>query len=752
MAISGVINTNTSTLNTLDALNGTQGGLDTYLQQLSTGKRINSPADNPADYAIAQRFQTQINGLNQAIANGNQGVSLVQTATGAVQNQINLLQQIRTTAVQAANASNTTSDRQALQGVVSQLLAQVQTIATQTQFNGQNLLDGTFAGTAFQVGANSNQIINAAVGNAQTSAMGDHIPAVSPYSDSYGCNGSFVSGGFAPGGAFTITPAQTSAYFTFSGGSYDFYIFRGLQNGGEIGSKIKVTLTGNPPDTQELNKMAAAISSAGIKISGTTQLVNGTPVLKLTYPANDKGISFSGPPYVTSGSYDYNSQTNEITVTLPDSAPHLNSLLSAVNQNVVSVTKTGSSTQLTYPASGQRYAFIEDSNITQNPPIINSSSGSITYTQNNGGSAMAPDSTGMFQEVHIENDAFSSRGTLITSNTPASEAIIPPNTYYGSFSSGTGSSGLSIQGPFGSAQVDVNTETESAASITTAVNAVSQQTGVKARAYTSASFLVATGSYTFTLSNGSSGLPRNAVNISASVNNAANGQPNLNALLTAVNQHTAVTGIAASSRVINGKPELILTNANGENINISAGLANGQLASTALAAGSTGSLQAVSGSTQALIGYPINSGSHAALIQGAVQFASASAYRINNGDMIGFSSQVSRLQSGSALADIDVSTQEGAQRTITIVDQALNYLNQQASELGATQTRIQVSVVNDQSSATNMQSAQSTVQDASIAQATSQLTKYQILQQAGISTLAQENALQQAYLKLLPSG
>jgi flagellin len=89
MAISGVINTNTSTLNTLDALNGTQGGLDTYLQQLSTGKRINSPADNPADYAIAQRFQTQINGLNQAIANGNQGVSLVQTATGAVQNQIN---------------------------------------------------------------------------------------------------------------------------------------------------------------------------------------------------------------------------------------------------------------------------------------------------------------------------------------------------------------------------------------------------------------------------------------------------------------------------------------------------------------------------------------------------------------------------------------------------------------------------------------------------------------------------------------
>ncbi|MBE7562865.1 hypothetical protein H7F10_07850 [Acidithiobacillus sp. HP-6] len=679
MAISGVINTNTSTLNTLDALNGTQGGLDTYLQQLSTGKRINSPADNPADYAIAQSFQSKINGLNQAVANGNQGVSLIQTATGAVQNQINLLQQIRTTAVQAANASNTTSDRQALQGVVSQLLAQVQTIATQTQFNGQNLLDGTFAGAAFQVGANSNQIINAAVGNAQTSAMGDHIPAVSPYSDSYGCDGSFVSGGFAPGGAFTITPAQTSAYFTFSGGSYDFYISRGvgrINGGGEqlnsSPQQIQVNLR-NPPDMAELQTLATQISSAGIQISGTTQMVNGIPVLRLTYPANDQGIYFSA----TSG------------------------------------------TSGIIPGSGQ---------------------------------AVASGSTGIFREVYIRNGTISSQGIPLSSGTTTDEAIIPPNTYYGSFSSGTGSSGLSIQGPFGNAQVDVNTETESAASIAAAVNAVSQQTGVTANAYTSASFLVTTGSYNFTLSNGSSGLPRNAVNISASVNNATNGQPNLNALLTAINQQTAVTGIAASSRVINGKPELILTNANGDNINISAGLANGQLASTALAAGSTGSLQAVSGSTQALIGYPINSGSHAALIQGAVQFASASAYRINNGDMIGFSSQVSRLQSGSALADIDVSTQEGAQRTITIVDQALNYLNQQASELGATQTRIQVSVVNDQSSATNMQSAQSTVQDASIAQATSQLTKYQILQQAGISTLAQENALQQAYLKLLPSG
>ena len=179
MAISGILNTNTSALNTINALNSTQGSLNTYLQQLSTGKSINGPANNPAGYAIAQRFQTQINGLNQAVSNGNQGVSLVQTATGAIQNQTSLLQQIRTTAVQAANASNTSQDRQALQGVVSQLLAQVQTIATQTQFNGQNLLDGTFSGAQFQVGSNANQIINVSISNSQSNAIGNNTLASS---------------------------------------------------------------------------------------------------------------------------------------------------------------------------------------------------------------------------------------------------------------------------------------------------------------------------------------------------------------------------------------------------------------------------------------------------------------------------------------------------------------------------------------------------------------------------------------------
>ena len=99
---------------------------------------------------------------------------------------------------------------------------------------------------------------------------------------------------------------------------------------------------------------------------------------------------------------------------------------------------------------------------------------------------------------------------------------------------------------------------------------------------------------------------------------------------------------------------------------------------------------------------------------------------------------------------MNVSTVEGANAALSVIDQAINTLNQQGGALGSIQNRIQASVQNSQTTATNLQSAQSVVQDANIAQATTQLSKYQILQQAGISTLAQANSLQQSYLKLLP--
>jgi len=155
-----VINTNIQSLNAQRNLNKTLMPLQTAMQRLSSGLRINSAKDDAAGLAVAVRMNSQIKGLTQAYRNANDAVSLVQTAEGAIDEMTNALQRIRELAVQSANASNTALDRSATDKEVQQLIQEVDRIATQTQFNNQTLLDGTLGTKAFQIGANAGQTIN----------------------------------------------------------------------------------------------------------------------------------------------------------------------------------------------------------------------------------------------------------------------------------------------------------------------------------------------------------------------------------------------------------------------------------------------------------------------------------------------------------------------------------------------------------------------------------------------------------------
>jgi len=168
------INTNIASLNSQRNLNVSQGSLATSLQRLSSGLRINSAKDDAAGLAISERFTSQIRGLNQAARNANDGISLAQTAEGGLQTAGDLLQRIRELAVQSANGSNSASDRASLNGEVSQLKQELSRVATTTQFNGQNVLDGTLSSAQFQVGANANQTINVSIGSAQGSDIGNY--------------------------------------------------------------------------------------------------------------------------------------------------------------------------------------------------------------------------------------------------------------------------------------------------------------------------------------------------------------------------------------------------------------------------------------------------------------------------------------------------------------------------------------------------------------------------------------------------
>ncbi|MDX5386312.1 MAG: flagellin [Marinobacter sp.] len=154
-----VINTNIASLNAQRNLNASQGDANVALQRLSSGLRINSAKDDAAGLAISERFQSQITGLNMAQRNANDGISLAQTAEGAMDEITNNLQRIRELAVQSANATNSVSDRQALNQEVQQRIEEINRIASQTSFNGLKVLDGTFATQTFQVGANTGETI-----------------------------------------------------------------------------------------------------------------------------------------------------------------------------------------------------------------------------------------------------------------------------------------------------------------------------------------------------------------------------------------------------------------------------------------------------------------------------------------------------------------------------------------------------------------------------------------------------------------
>jgi flagellin len=172
--MAATINTNINSLTAQRNLTTSQSALSQSIQRLSSGLRINSAKDDAAGLAISERFTSQIRGLNQAVRNANDGISLAQTAEGALKASGDILQRVRELAVQSANASNSAGDRQALQQEVGQLVAELDRISQTTEFNGQKLLDGSFGTAQFQVGANANQTIVAATANLRTSVYGNN--------------------------------------------------------------------------------------------------------------------------------------------------------------------------------------------------------------------------------------------------------------------------------------------------------------------------------------------------------------------------------------------------------------------------------------------------------------------------------------------------------------------------------------------------------------------------------------------------
>src|SRR5690606_24058107 len=159
-----------------------QGGIAKSIEKLSSGLRINRAGDDAAGLAISEKMRAQIRGLRQAVRNAQDGISLIQTAEGALQEAHAILQRMRELAVQAANDTNTNDDRAELQKEVAQLIEELNRIATDTEFNTQNLLDGSFTGKIIHIGANEGQTLQINISGMSASDLGVALVDISTQS------------------------------------------------------------------------------------------------------------------------------------------------------------------------------------------------------------------------------------------------------------------------------------------------------------------------------------------------------------------------------------------------------------------------------------------------------------------------------------------------------------------------------------------------------------------------------------------
>jgi flagellin len=293
--------------------------LATSMQRLSSGLRINSAKDDAAGLAITDRMTSQIRGMNQAVRNANDGISLAQTAEGSMQESSNILQRIRELSIQSANSSNSSSDRTALQSEVSQLVSEMDRIAISTEFNGQRIIDGSFSGASFQIGASANQTIDFSIGSVKASSVGAIAQATGTEVTS--ATAANITIAIGAGAAQSITSSSS-----FTGGTYQ-----------DAGSAYAKAAAINDAGIAGLNATAATTGTQTVGAIGGS--ASDTYSLTLNGTAIFAGADVSGGLGVTALRDAINAQTDITGVTA--SLDSLDMTLSNSDGSDILVTETG---------------------------------------------------------------------------------------------------------------------------------------------------------------------------------------------------------------------------------------------------------------------------------------------------------------------------------------------------------------------------------------------------------------------------
>lgn len=333
-----IINTNIASLNAQRNLNTSQSALATSLQRLSSGLRINSAKDDAAGLSIADRMTAQVRGLNQAVRNANDGVSLAQTAEGALQETGNILQRMRELAIQSSNATNSASDRKSLQSEANQLMAELNRISETTNFNGLNLLDGTFTTQNFQVGANANQTISVSVSGASAETLGAE-QVTSQISAAKGANTATLNGS-SLGATAAVT---TTAALARTANDFSSATTARITNPAGTTTDVSIAATSTAAETAALLTAATGVEAVGYNAATLdfTNILNHT-----TLNTVDAGDIVSFDLSTDAGT----AQTVSYVVGATDAATRTN-ILAALNTAVTAINTANGDSDLSVTGS-----------------------------------------------------------------------------------------------------------------------------------------------------------------------------------------------------------------------------------------------------------------------------------------------------------------------------------------------------------------------------------------------------------------
>ena len=715
------INTNVASLNAQRNLNNSQGALNNAMERLSSGLRINSAKDDAAGLAISDRMTAQIRGLNQAARNANDGISLAQTAEGALQESTNLLQRMRELAVQSANDTNSASDRASLQSEVNQLKSELTRIAETTTFNGKKMLDGSLTSAQFQVGANSNETISFGVQSAKAGDLG--------------------SNELRTDNETGIESATYSGYRATADGSEMGAVSTDGANAVTGGETVTVTDSDNNTETYDIvaDAEASTIASGIDGLGGASATADNSATLIGTTDSDDgQTITID----TTSG--DAIEITDDGTLDITDADALASAIQGHANYDTSGLTATsdGSTVTLTNSTGEDIGITISDTNSSNAEMEVSGLDGEAATTLSFAGNS---DLT-VTGRVNVSLD----EGYTIESDTSdgymtSGAADTPIDTVKSGVSDTTGGNSvaeqeLTIVGPEGSSTADISASS-TAAGIAQSVNDESSTTGVTADALTTATLsdLSGNGTVSFSLQGNTES---SAVDISATVTS-----DDMTALAKAINDKAGTTGITAELSGSNDK--ITLTQASGYDINIENFEHTDSAEQSIKVQGSQGEATSL-----------VDDGSgdfDSTVVGGEVTFSASGDFNItSDADATAHGGSIFASESGAAnvsdlnsIADLDISTVEGAADAINAVDSAIGQIDTIRGDMGAVQNRFESTIANLQNVSENLTAARSRILDADIAQETSAMTKNNILQQAGVSILAQANQAPQLALSLL---